>query len=1276
MLGRPDPGSRGVPAPSTTGSYDDVVRFEVLGRLRALLPVEAGVGGPVPEPPLGGPKQQLVLALLLAQPNTVVSVDRLIDGVWGATPPDSARHTLQSYVSELRKSLGEAIERDGTGYSVRVDQRGLDSLEFEARVSEARARLDRDPAGAAADLGAALALWRGRPYEDFPDHADLQAEAARLEELRLVAVEAALHARLTLGDHLTAAVELERHTREHPYREGLRALQMLALYRSGRQADALRAFQAMRTVLADELGIDPSPRLRRLEEQILLQDPDLDPAHPASPERSAANDLVENPYLGLRPFREPDAARFFGRDQLVDQLTARVVSAAPFTAVVGPSGSGKSSAVQAGLLPRVREEVREAVIAVVQPGLHPFAELDGVLAALGRVQAPASATDGLVEAARRVLQDGERLLLVVDQFEELYTLTAPDEAQAFIDALVGAVQHGDGRVQVLVTMRADFYDRPLADPNLGPLFVDNLVHVVPMGPDELEAAATLPAQQMDVRIEPRLVARLIADVAGQPNALPLFQYALTELFDERTGAVLDLATYERVGGVRTAVARRAESLFNRLDGPEQEAVRQLFLRIATISGSVVGRRRVPASELTTLEVDIVALQTAIDLFARYRLLALDRDPSTGIPTVEVAHEALLAEWRRLSDWIDESRDDLATHARFAVAVHEWEAVGRDAGYLLTGTRLADYERWAATSRLRLTDVERAFLQEAVDARDARSAEDAARTAAADRLRRRSRVQLATLVAVAALLAGLVAYPIVAADDPRGQIAIALDAPRSGGAFNELIARGVESAAAEHGLDAVVLEPPYTDPRAMQGELAEASELLFGSFLMWDDMVAIAPDHPDSTFVFLDFVDPPTVDNGVSVAFAHEEGSYLVGAAAALESKTGKIGYIGANASPDLIETFRAGFEQGARAVDPEVEIVASLISPGGRSDGYQDIERAKELARWMYTDERVDVIYTAAGGSGRGVVEVAAELSEPARQLWAIGVDTDFLFELPAGQREHLLTSMVKRLDVGIERVVAGHLDGSLEVPSNLRVGLAEGAVGYSTSGGHLAPTTIDTVDRLAAEIADGERSVDDVPTGEVRLPPSAPVAPDTPESRAALDVASRYFRAFGSGDVGAMMALLAPDVDLVLFGVWLRERWANLLAWEKGAEVEFVDLACTPRSSERGLVVECAYGARIGIADEVGAPDIPEVVTFQVQDGLITALYRTVLDSEVDEELIPRFLAWVDAHHPADAGLVECCGEGGSVEGSERRGALAARYAKEWAAYLDSKGCTYDEEC
>ena len=179
-------------------------------------------------------------------------------------------------------------------------------------------------------------------------------------------------------------------------------------------------------------------------------------------------------------------------------------------------------------------------------------------------------------------------------------------------------------------MRADFYDRPLADPRLGALFAENVVNVIPLGPEELEAAATIPARQLDVVVEPRLLGRLIVDVAGQPNALPLFQYALTELFDERSGPVLDLATYERIGGVRKAVARRAESIYTHLDGPEQQAVRQLFLRIATISGEAVGRRRVPASELAALDVDVVALQGAIDAFTRYRLLALDRDPDDGL----------------------------------------------------------------------------------------------------------------------------------------------------------------------------------------------------------------------------------------------------------------------------------------------------------------------------------------------------------------------------------------------------------------------------------------------------------------------------------------------------------------------------------------------------------------------------------------------------------------------------------------------------------------------
>ena len=256
-------------------------------------------------------------------------------------------------------------------------------------------------------------------------------------------------------------------------------------------------------------------------------------------------------------------------------------------------------------------------------------------------------------------------------------------------------------------------------------------------------------------------------------------------------------------------------------------------------------------------------------------------------------------------------------------------------------------------------------------------------------------------------------------------------------------------------------------------------------------------------MFLDYFDPPSVENGVGVSFAHEEGSFLVGAAAALESKTGRIGYIGANGT-ELIESFRAGFVQGARAARPDIEIVESLILPGAVFDGYQHPTEARDLAEWMYVDQGVDVIYTAAGGSGQGVIEAATDLSDDVgRHLWAIGVDTDFVFELPARQREHLLTSMLKRLDVGVEHVVAAQLDGTLEIPSALRLGLSDGAVGYSKAGGNLQPSTIEELDRFAAAISAGGLAVDDVPTDELRELPSAPLAPDTPESRAALQVAN-----------------------------------------------------------------------------------------------------------------------------------------------------------------------------
>jgi len=588
--------------------------------------------------------------------------------------------------------------------------------------------------------------------------------------------------------------------------------------------------------------------------------------------------------------------------------------------------------------------------------------------------------------------------------------------------------------------------------------------------------------------------------------------------------------------------------------------------------------------------------------------------------------------------------------------------------------LEDYERWAATSRLKLTVTEQAFIEQSADARDADSRHELQLEVAAARQRRRSRWQLAFLFGATAVLAAVLAYPLLATDDPPKQLAVALDAPRDSGGFNEIIARGLESSAEDHGMEAVILEPPYADPTATAAELATDADLVFGTFLMWPNMVSAAADHPDTTFVFLDYAEPPQIPNGVSVRYAQEEGSYLVGAAAALESTTGRIGYIGANSSPFLIEQFRAGFEQGAKAVRPDIEVVSSLIEPGPDS-GYEDPGRARDLAEWMYTAEDVDVIFTAAGGSGQGVIEAATDLSEEVgRHLWAVGVDSDFLFELPVEQREHLLTSMIKRLDVGVERIVGDYVAGDLEIPSALRLGLAEDAVGYSTSGGHLDAATIAQLDALEADIKEGEISVSLTPTGELREPAPPPEAPDTPESRAALEVTNRWFEALKAGDIDAAVGLLAPRATITLFDRWTPSDYRNLLVWGAEGDPQLVDVKCVARLPSSGLRVECSYGMHTGMARAVGAPVVAETMQFVISGGAIDDLRHRLIPPEYTI-LFPAFDEWMQEHHPDDAEAAACCG-GATLDEARENGALRARYGAEWAAYLDEKGCGYNEGC
>jgi WD40 repeat protein/class 3 adenylate cyclase len=428
-----------------------------------------------------------------------------------------------------------------------------------------------------------------------------------------------------------------------------------------------------------------------------------------------------NPYKGLRAFAEDDAEDFFGREALTEHLVERLAETR-FLAVVGPSGSGKSSVVRAGLVRRLRRGALPGSdgwhVTEMFPGAYPLEELE---AALLRVAngAPAGLLEqleqderGLLRAVKRLLVDDEsQLVLVVDQLEEVFTLVE-DEARRtqFLALLERAVADPRARLRVVVTLRADFYDRPLLYSGFAELLRDYVEALVPLRAEEFERAIAGPAERVGARLEPGLVAELVADVAAEPGALPLLQYALTELYERREGSTLTRDAYRAIGRVSGALAGRAEEIYGALGDQAQEAARQLFLRLVTLGeGAEDTRRRVERTELASMEVDQDALADAIQEFGAWRLLSFDRDPRSGTPTIEVAHEALMREWVRFRRWIDSGREEVRLHRRLVSAAREWADADRDPSYLLRGGNLAQFELLAGEATIALTELERDFL---------------------------------------------------------------------------------------------------------------------------------------------------------------------------------------------------------------------------------------------------------------------------------------------------------------------------------------------------------------------------------------------------------------------------------------------------------------------------------------------------------------------------------------------------------------------------------------
>ena len=1034
---------------------------EAICRIRLLGPIELGTDATAAD--LGAPKQRALLLALVLNANETVPTDRLIELLWGELAPRTAAHSIQIYVSELRKLLAAmngapTVLTRSPGYRLEVEPDDVDLLRFE--------RLLRDGSGAlrtgataegAAILRAALGLWRGMALADFAYEDFAQDPARRWQGLRLDALEHLASAELELG-HVDEALRwAEMIIAEDPLRDRGQELVMVALYRAGRHVDALRAYERHREHLSDELGVVPSPPLRQLHERILLHDATLLPEPPVA---TPIDMIVRNPYKGLRAFREEDSGDFFGRDALVAQVATALHDGARLIALVGPSGAGKSSVVAAGVLPAVRVAAADAgadrMIRSLVPGPHP---LDEVTAAIWSGEDSSGAwppgQDRIGQQRSGPCHPGWLR-----------------RAGAGARSVRGAVPHRRRGSKGRASGRAHCDPQRTGQPRddlahaasglLRPAVVVRHVRrsVHPWGgarpPDDASRA-----RGSNRRTRPPGWARGGTRAGGRARRRryrPARISSVAAIRPDRAMRPGDRGQSHRRRLPRPGWSARdphqaGRGDVNALDAGEQQVAMQVLLRMVRLGqGTGDARRRVPVAELTDLDIDSVVLSGVLQRLARRRLLSFNRDPVSGAPSVEVAHEALLTEWKRLAGWIERHRTGLRRLESLRTAAQEWEDSGRNADYLLTGSRLAEFDEWARDSALAIGTGERDFVRAGL----AQQREQAERAQAeADAQRRSARTSRRRLAVTSAIVVVLVVAVVLAVLAGRGGGPLTVTLVYHGdGEVSELIEAGFVQATSEFGLvgSQVVVEVPAD---AEVNEISDSGEDVVIIAALETDVETIARAHPGTRYIALDV--SVTGDNVASLQFDFTRGLIPRGRG-------------GGSAEHNGHHRVRRRRRHGHHLALPgRVRGRRSSRRPIHRDPGPLPV-RASVLRRGLPRSERwrasraelfdggADVVFAAAGTSGLGVFEAAVEMSAASgTQLWAIGVDSDqyaTVGDLPgsvgaAEWQDHILTSVVKRYDTAVYDAVAAAARGEFE-PGVHRLGLAEHGVDIAYSGGYL----------------------------------------------------------------------------------------------------------------------------------------------------------------------------------------------------------------------------------
>ncbi|UCH60845.1 MAG: hypothetical protein JSV61_05015, partial [Anaerolineales bacterium] len=670
-------------------------------------------------------KVRALLAFLVLEADRPHLRDTLAGLLWPEVSNQSARTNLRSTLANLRKVIDDyqaspphlLINRETVQFN-RASDHWLDAAACISPPVAAEidsVKLEQFESAIALYQAPFLSGFSVSDSAPFEEWALLKREQISRQVMEMLFRLATCYEQYGKFDQ--AEVYARKMVELEPWNEEAHQQLMGLLAMSGKRSAALVQYEACCRLLAKELGVEPSQETARLYAAI------RDGAFiPVAVDQGEQPTPGAPPYKGLHYFDEQDAEFFFGRElwtaRLVSHLgemltakpTAEGASTGRFLAVVGASGSGKSSLVRAGLIPAIKRGQRLVdgttspegssawQVSILTPTAHPLQSL-----ALCLTQAEQSLAAALtlmddfqrdprclhLFASRSALANGKRrLLLIVDQFEELFTL-CKDEAErvAFVDNMLAATA-GEGPTVVVIVLRADFYAHCARYPQLRQALCERQAFIGPMDQQELTRAIEEPARHGGWEFEPGLVELIRRDAGDEPGMLPLLSHALLETWERRRGRMLTLQGYAEVGGVHAAIARTADAVFTRLSPEQQGIARWIFLRLTEPGeGAPDSRRRASFGELVSAAGEASPIAEVLKILADARLITLSTDAA------EVAHEALIQEWPALREWLDQDRESLRLHRHLTEAALAWEKLDHDSGELYRGARLAQALEW-------------------------------------------------------------------------------------------------------------------------------------------------------------------------------------------------------------------------------------------------------------------------------------------------------------------------------------------------------------------------------------------------------------------------------------------------------------------------------------------------------------------------------------------------------------------------------------------------------